>query len=237
MRKISLLSAAVALFAISVGSAHADIYTYVGSWRVDQATVADPDTGNWSYAFTGQQAAAYLFGGAASNYVTSTNGSNVEDINFSAWVSHWGGQCNGVPDRDRTRDRRRKPDNPGTASGRSTAGRPRPSSGACACPPTPAKAGWRTMRPIRLRAVLVRAIGQAADDMRPSRWGRPAGFAAASRAEFPDQCQAVADVIRQMGIGMTTTHGVPPIPGCGATRDFARCVSFSAMWGGMMASR
>jgi hypothetical protein len=72
--------------------AFATSYTYVGSWEVDQG----PSWTNVPTAYTGQAAAALLFGGSAAEYVTSTNGSNSADINFENWVSTWGGACGGT---------------------------------------------------------------------------------------------------------------------------------------------
>ena len=46
-------------------------------------------------AYTGQSAAALLFGGSASNYDISTVDSNPADINYMSWISTWGGACGG----------------------------------------------------------------------------------------------------------------------------------------------
>jgi hypothetical protein len=84
-------AAATVLFALAGAvPAHADTYTYVGNWEVDQGpswTVVPP-------AYTGQEAAALLFGGSASNYVISTVNNIAADINFSNWVSVWGSGSN-----------------------------------------------------------------------------------------------------------------------------------------------
>lgn len=80
----------IALAALGVGNANAAV-TFVGSWEVDQGpswTVVPP-------AYTGQEAAATLFGGSASEYLISTLDSNPADINNLAWVSTWGGACGG----------------------------------------------------------------------------------------------------------------------------------------------
>lgn len=60
---------------------------YVGSW-----SVYHPDAPEWfgsppngPLAYTGQEAAALLFGGNASDYVISTVSDQVADINNSAW--------------------------------------------------------------------------------------------------------------------------------------------------------
>jgi hypothetical protein len=39
---------------------------------------------------SGQQAAAILFGGAASDYLISTAGANAADIDYMAWYDHYG---------------------------------------------------------------------------------------------------------------------------------------------------
>lgn len=70
----------------TAGAADAATYTYVGSWDVyNDATEVwqQPPTG--PLAYTGQEAAAKLFGGTATKYVISTNGANVSDINFMSW--------------------------------------------------------------------------------------------------------------------------------------------------------
>ena len=71
----------------SASSAFAVTYTFVGAWSPytsDAPTWYDngPDGPN---AFTGQEAAAWIFGGLASDYVISTVSRDVADINHSAW--------------------------------------------------------------------------------------------------------------------------------------------------------
>ena len=56
----------------------APIYTYLGSYAVDDG----PDYVTEPHSYTGQQAAALLFGGSASDYAISTIGSDPGDINF-----------------------------------------------------------------------------------------------------------------------------------------------------------
>lgn len=56
---------------------------YVGSWEVDQG----PSYFTVPPAYTGQEAAALLFGGSPSDYVISTVDDNPADINDMAWVS------------------------------------------------------------------------------------------------------------------------------------------------------
>jgi hypothetical protein len=82
--KNALVSAA-ALLALALPTiADAATYTYVGSWRVD----GTPYTGT-NPAFTGQGAAAFLFGGSAANYAISTIDANAANIDFKSWVSVW----------------------------------------------------------------------------------------------------------------------------------------------------
>lgn len=90
MKRILMLIGTVLAFASC--RATADTFTYVGSWEVDQGpswTVAPP-------AYTGQQAAALLFGGTPSEYAISTNGTDPTDINFEDWVSTYFGACGGT---------------------------------------------------------------------------------------------------------------------------------------------
>jgi hypothetical protein len=60
---------------------------YVGSWDLYS-------NGSWmsfdAPILSGQDAAAYLFGGVASDYVISTQGTNVANIDFSAWYDVYG---------------------------------------------------------------------------------------------------------------------------------------------------
>lgn len=96
MKNLLIATAAVALATAGIGSA-ADAATYIGSWRVDQG----PSWSTVPTAYTGQAAAALLFGGTASQYSISTVDSNVANINHKAWVSVWFasqfGDCAGYP--------------------------------------------------------------------------------------------------------------------------------------------
>jgi hypothetical protein len=85
MKKI-LLGALVAAAAVAA-PAHAVTYTYVGSWEVDQGPNWAGSPPDGPLAYTGQEAAALLFGGSASNYVTSTVDSNPANIDGNAWYS------------------------------------------------------------------------------------------------------------------------------------------------------
>ena len=73
----------VAIAATAACTAASAVPVFVGSW-----TVVPP-------AYTGQEAAALLFGGAASDYVISTIDASVANIDNMAWVSTWGGACGG----------------------------------------------------------------------------------------------------------------------------------------------
>jgi hypothetical protein len=92
--KKHLSSAVFALaLATSVSAADAATYTFVGSWAVDDGPFWFVGT---PIAYSGQEAAAFLFGGAAASYAISTVDSLVANIDFQAWVSTWGGACSSV---------------------------------------------------------------------------------------------------------------------------------------------
>jgi hypothetical protein len=76
-----------AAFLTVAAPAFADIY--VGSWQVDQGpswTIVPP-------AYTGQQAAALLFGGLPSSYIVTTVFG--QPANADSWYSTFGGACGG----------------------------------------------------------------------------------------------------------------------------------------------
>lgn len=80
---------AVAAFALlgAQGAANAAVsYTYVGSWIVGQGPewTANPQV------FSGQGAAAFLFGGKASDYAISTVGADPLQINHLTFLDGWG---------------------------------------------------------------------------------------------------------------------------------------------------
>ena len=86
----NILMAAVAVTSLSLAG-QASAATFVGSWTVDQGP-------NWTTvpaSYTGQEAAALLFGGVASDYVISTIDNLEANIDNLAWVSTWGGACGG----------------------------------------------------------------------------------------------------------------------------------------------
>ena len=87
--KAILAGATVAFALAATAPAHAVTYTYVGDWAVDQGPYWDENDPTGAPVYTGQQAAALLFGGNASDYVISTNGTDPALINFSAWEDGW----------------------------------------------------------------------------------------------------------------------------------------------------
>lgn len=87
----TLAATVIALTAMGASNANAAI-SFVGSWQVDQG----PNWPSVPTAFSGIDAAAFLFGGSASNYFISTIDNNPANINYSAWISTWGGACSGA---------------------------------------------------------------------------------------------------------------------------------------------
>lgn len=91
-----ILFGALSLSAVSM-SANAS-WTFVGSWQVDQGPVWTSAPPDGPLAYTGQEAAALLFGGNATDYAISTIDNLVANINNSAWYSvigYVGNQNNG----------------------------------------------------------------------------------------------------------------------------------------------
>jgi hypothetical protein len=93
---LKMTAAVAALSAVAaMGTAPANAtYTFVGSWAVDQG----PEWTTVPPAYSGVTAAELLFGPAPADehYVTSTVDDLPADINFSAWISTWGGACGGA---------------------------------------------------------------------------------------------------------------------------------------------
>jgi hypothetical protein len=85
MRKYLKFASVVALAASSISTAADAALVFVGSWRVDQG----PAWSDQSRAYTGQEAAALLFGGVASDYSISTIDRNPANIDNLAWVTVW----------------------------------------------------------------------------------------------------------------------------------------------------
>jgi hypothetical protein len=84
MKRVALLGAVLLICMAS--QLRADTYIYVGSWNVE----AGPAWGTVPTAYTGQAAAAFLFGGTASDYVVSTVSNDPTQVNFENWVDGWG---------------------------------------------------------------------------------------------------------------------------------------------------
>jgi hypothetical protein len=108
MKSLSkLFSVAAVGFGITLSaitSASAATYTYVGDWAVDQGpayNLPSPNPTNGPPVYTGQEAAALLFGGSPSDYAISTHGTNSANIDFSAWEDGYGDSstyaANGTP--------------------------------------------------------------------------------------------------------------------------------------------
>jgi len=86
MRIKAILAGAAAAAALATAGAANAALVFVGSWEVD-------DGPNWQdvpLAYSGQQAAALLFGGQASDYQISTVDNKVADIDHMAWYSIFG---------------------------------------------------------------------------------------------------------------------------------------------------
>jgi len=88
--KMRTLFAVAASLAVAAPALAGPIF--VGSWTVDQG----PWWNSSSVAYSGQDAAALLFGGSASDYAISTVDDQVADIDHLTWVSTWGGACGGA---------------------------------------------------------------------------------------------------------------------------------------------
>jgi len=84
MMKIKQLFLGAMLMA-AVSAAQA-AYVYVGQWHVGDGPVWTSNPA----VLSGQEAAALLFGGNASDYAISTISANVADINFMAFLDGWG---------------------------------------------------------------------------------------------------------------------------------------------------
>ena len=82
MKTIAIAAAALATATLAAPS-FATAYTYAGSWNVSDGPSwsSEPD------AYTGQEAAALLFGGKASDYAISTVNDQASAINYDAWYS------------------------------------------------------------------------------------------------------------------------------------------------------
>ena len=92
LKKAALAATFAIGLTLSMSAAKAATVNFVGSWTVDQGPVWYEGV---PIAYTGQQAAALLFGGSASDYMISTIDNLVANINHLSWVSTWGGACSG----------------------------------------------------------------------------------------------------------------------------------------------
>lgn len=95
--KKALLLAVTAIGAFASLPANAATI-FVGSWTVDQGPSWFGSPPNGPLAYTGQEAAALLFGGTASDYAISTVDNLVANINNMSWYSvigYGGNQGNG----------------------------------------------------------------------------------------------------------------------------------------------
>lgn len=86
MSKLMKFASLVAIIASCIAVAADARLVFIGSWRVDEG----PSWEDMPPALTGQQAAALLFGGNASDYSISTIDSNPANIDNMAWVTIWG---------------------------------------------------------------------------------------------------------------------------------------------------
>jgi hypothetical protein len=85
---MKLIKLTLATILLSASAFAAAAPTFVGSWHLYSGQYyAAPDL---PPLYTGQQAAAALFGGAAGDYVISTVGKGIEDIDYQAWYDESG---------------------------------------------------------------------------------------------------------------------------------------------------
>lgn len=75
-----------ALLAMGIASSANAALVYVGSWYVGDG----PEWTTNPTVYTAQEAAAFLFGGSASDYSISTVDSNPLNVNYMAFVDGWG---------------------------------------------------------------------------------------------------------------------------------------------------
>ena len=76
---------AVTLLSLSAWATSANAQVFVGSWTVDQGPSWSGSPPNGPLAYSGQEAAALVFGGNASDYYISTIDNNPLNINHMAW--------------------------------------------------------------------------------------------------------------------------------------------------------
>lgn len=83
---MKLIKRTLATLLLGASALAAAAPTYVGSWQL----YSGPSYLTLPAPYTGQQAAAALFGGVASDYVISTVGSDAALIDFQAWYDQYG---------------------------------------------------------------------------------------------------------------------------------------------------
>ena len=81
MNKVIQSFALLVLVSITSLSVNATSLTYIGNWNVYDG----PFWATQPFAYTGQEAAALLFGGDAVDYAISTRGDDENQVNFLAW--------------------------------------------------------------------------------------------------------------------------------------------------------
>lgn len=86
MRKMTFAAVSALALITAAAPAAAATYVYVGSWYVGEGPVWTSNPA----VYTGQETAALLWGGNASDYAISTIDSNVANINFSTFVDGYG---------------------------------------------------------------------------------------------------------------------------------------------------
>lgn len=88
---LNLKKLAIAALLATPMLASATTYTFVGSWTVDQG----PNWWDNPAVYSGQEAAALLFGGVASDYAISIDANS---ITHTAWYDGWGVHSGTVAD-------------------------------------------------------------------------------------------------------------------------------------------
>ena len=83
---MKLIKRTLATILLSASALASATPVYVGSWEL----YSGPSYLSLPSLYTGQQAAAALFGGDASDYVISTVGSDAAQIDFQAWYDQYG---------------------------------------------------------------------------------------------------------------------------------------------------
>jgi hypothetical protein len=87
LKQLAAGACAAAFVMGAAGAAGAVDYIYVGAWAVADGPLW---SGGSAESLSGRQAAALIFGGNASDYAISTRGSDVNTINFMAFLDGYG---------------------------------------------------------------------------------------------------------------------------------------------------